>query len=195
MRANCLATAGATAALILGPVLALAGDDIHDDTVSSCTGINCSSLRLPGSVSASGVHVNMWTINALARTGECVRFDLISPPSPSPDLEMIVVAPNGSVFRNDDRSPTDRRPLVKIGPAPTPGWYRVVVTQFAGTPIDVFTVLLYGRCSPSNPNCNNPTAPLAGSVPGVLDADELAEAAKRKSITAVGRVVDENNDG
>src|SRR6187431_2086552 len=130
MRANWLATAGATPALMLGPVLALAGDDLRDDTVSSCTGINCSSVRLPGSVSASGVHTNPWTINALARTGECVRFDLISPPSPSPDMEIIVVAPNGTVFRNDDRSRTDRRPLVKIGPAPTPGWYRVVVTQF-----------------------------------------------------------------
>lgn len=179
MRANSLATAGATAALMVGPVLALAGDDLRDDTVSTCTGTNCSSLRLPGSVSASGVHVNMWTINALARTFECVRFDLISPPSPSPDLELIVVAPNGTVFRNDDRTPTDRRPLVKIGPAPTPGWYRVVVTQFAGAAIEVDTVLMYGRYSAGNPNCNNPTAPLTGSVPGVVDADELAEAAKK----------------
>jgi hypothetical protein len=182
MRANRLATAGATAALMVGPVLALAGDDIHDDTVSSCTGTNCSSVRLPGSVSASGVHANPWTINALARTGECVRFDLISPPSPSPDMEMIVVAPNGTVFRNDDRSPTDLRPLVKIGPAPTPGWYRVVVTQFAGAPIEAFTVMLYGRYSAGNPNCNTPTTPLAGSLPGVVDADELAEAAKSDSL-------------
>jgi hypothetical protein len=181
MRANWLATAGATAALMLGPVLALAGDDLRDDTVSSCTGINCSSVRLPGSVSASGVHTNPWTINALARTGECVRFDLISPPSPSPDMEIIVVAPNGTVFRNDDRSRTDRRPLVKIGPAPTPGWYRVVVTQFEGTPIEVDTVMMYGRYSAGNPNCNNPTAPLAAGVLGVVDADELAEAAKSDS--------------
>jgi hypothetical protein len=96
-------------------------------------------------------------------------------------MEIIVVAPNGTVFRNDDRSRTDRRPLVKIGPAPTPGWYRVVVTQFEGTPIEVDTVMMYGRYSAGNPNCNNPTAPLAAGVLGVVDADELAEAAKSDS--------------
>ena len=46
MRANSLATAGATAALMVGPVLALAGDDLRDDTVSTCTGTNCSSLKI-----------------------------------------------------------------------------------------------------------------------------------------------------
>jgi hypothetical protein len=181
MRANRLVTAGATAALMVGPVLALAGDDLRDDTVASCTGLNCSSLRLPGSISHVSVHANTWTINALARSFECVRFDLISPPSPSPDLEMIVVAPNGTVFRNDDRTPTDRRPLVKIESAPSPGWYRVVVTQFAGAAIEADTVMMYGRYPPGNPNCNNPTPPLAGSVPGLVDADELSEAAKRDS--------------
>ena len=180
MRANRLATAGATAALMVGPVLALAGDDLRDDTVSPCTGINCSSLRLPGSVSHVSVHANTWTINALARTAECLRFDLVSPPSPSPDMEIIVVAPNGAVFRNDDRSRTDRRPLVKIGAAPSPGWYRVVVTQFEGAAIEADIVMLYGRYLPGNPNCNNPTPPLAASVPGVPDADELAEAAKNQ---------------
>jgi hypothetical protein len=180
MRANSLASAGATAALMLGPDLALAGDDILDETVGSCTGNNCSSLRLPGATLALGnSFTNTWTINALARLGECVRFDLIQPPSPSPDMEIIVVAPNGQVFRNDDRSLTDRRPLVKIGMAPIDGWYRVVVTQFAGTPTETTTAMLYGRYTAGNPNCANPTVPMSAGVPGVVDADELADAAKK----------------
>ena len=180
MRANRLATAGATAALMVGPALALAGDDIFDDTVSSCTGTNCSSLRLPGQFAGLGTFTSNWSINALARTGECARFDLISPPG-TLDLEVIVVAPGGAVYRNDDRSPTDRRPLVKISPVPLDGWYRVIVTHFAGTNIGIANaVLLYGRYAAGNPNCNNPTFPLAASVPGLVDADELAEAAKRE---------------
>ena len=66
-----------------------------------------------------------------------------------------------------------------IESAPSLGWYRVVVTQFAGAAIEADTVMMYGRYPPGNSNCNNPTPPLAGSVPGLVDADELSEAEKK----------------
>ena len=90
------------------------GQNIFDDTVSTCTGTNCSSLRIPATIFAFGPSAGVYTIDAFASPGQCVRFDLISPPHPAPDMELVVVAPNGSVFRNDDRNGAfDRRPLVK----------------------------------------------------------------------------------
>jgi hypothetical protein len=161
MRTSKLATVGATVVLMLGPALASGQSSIFDDTVSTCTGANCSSLRIPGTVHAFGSSANAFTINAFASAGECVRFDLISPPHPAPDMELVVVAPNGTVFRNDDRNGAlDRRPLAKIGSAPNNGWYTVHIAQFAGVATETNFVLLYGRYAGGNPNCATPTPPL-----------------------------------
>jgi hypothetical protein len=113
----------------MGPAVA-SGQSIFDDTSGTCTGVNCSSLRIPATVFAFGPSAGTFTIDVFAAAGQCVRLDLISPPHPAPDLELVVVAPNGSVFRNDDRNGAlDRRPLVKIGAAPNNGWYTVHVAS------------------------------------------------------------------
>jgi hypothetical protein len=139
---------------------------IFDDSVSSCTFANCSSLRLPGTVLSFGPSANAWTENLFAAPGECVRFDVASQGA---DLEMTVTAPNGAVFRNDDRAgAADRRPLVKIGSAPNNGWYTVHIAQFAGVAVNTNFVLLYGRYTGGNPNCASPTIPFVRSTP---DAD------------------------
>jgi hypothetical protein len=128
-------------------------------------------MRIAGTVHAFGPSANSFVINAFANIGECVRFDLISPPHPAPDMEIVVVAPNGTVFRNDDRNGAlDRRPLVKIASAPNNGWYTVHVSQFNGAPTETNIVLLYGRYNAGNPNCATPTAPES--------ATEAEEAAK-----------------
>ena len=157
--------------VLVGPAIA-SGQNIFDDTVSACTGSNCSSLRIPATVFAFGPSAGQFVFSAFANLGECVRFDLISPPHPAPDMELVVVAPDGTVFRNDDRNGAlDRRPLVKIGAAPDNGWYVVRVAQFAGDATETNIVLLYGRYPAGNPNCATATQPTAAITAFGGDAD------------------------
>jgi hypothetical protein len=163
---------------MLGPALASGQSSIFDDTVSTCTTLNCSSLRIPGTVHAFGPSADAFTINAFAGAGQCVRFDLISPPHPAPDMELVVVAPDGTVFRNDDRNGAlDRRPVVKIASAPNNGWYTVHIAQFAGAATETNFVLLYGRYPAGNPNCTTPTPPLLRD-PLAPDVDGQADGGK-----------------
>jgi hypothetical protein len=151
-----------TVAALWTPSLA-SGQSIFDDSVSTCTGANCSSLRIPATIFAFGPSAGVFTIDVFATPGQCVRLDLTSPASP--DMEMVVVAPNGTVFRNDDRNGSlDRRPLVKIGSAPINGWYTVHISQFAGVATETNMVLLYGRYNGGNPNCAAPTPATVGGA-------------------------------
>lgn len=142
-------------ALLLTPGLSAAQSNIFDDTVSTCTGINCSSLRIPGTVLSFGPSAGNFDINVFAGANECVRLDVISQGT---DLEMVVVAPNGTLFRNDDRSGGDLRPLIKMTPTSNNGWYTVHLAHFNGSAVNANFVLLYGRYNRGNPNCASPTA-------------------------------------
>ncbi len=141
--------------LLLTPGLSAAQTNIFDDSVSTCTTINCSSLRIPGTVLSFGRSAGNFDINVFAAAGECVRLDVISQRT---DLEMVVVAPNGTVFRNDDRTTSDLRPLIKMTPTSDNGWYTVHLAQFSGRAVDANFVLLYGRYNAGNPNCASATA-------------------------------------
>jgi hypothetical protein len=164
--------------VLVGPTVA-SGQNIFDDTSSTCITANCSSLRIPGTVFAFGPSAGQFVISVFATPGQCVRLDLISPPHPAPDMELVVIAPNGTVYRNDDRNGAlDRRPLVKIGSAPNNGWYTVRVGQFAGVATETNVVLMYGRYNAGNPNCATPTGPLSTVNAfgfGVEAAEEDAE--------------------
>jgi hypothetical protein len=101
-------------------------------------------------------------------------------------MELVVIAPNGTVYRNDDRNGAlDRRPLVKIGSAPNNGWYTVRVGQFAGVATETNVVLLYGRYNAGNPNCASPTPALSviNAFGQALSADE--EDAEKDAATPV----------
>jgi hypothetical protein len=144
----------ALATLLVVPVLSSAQTNIFDDTPSSCTGIDCSALRIPGTLLSFSPTAGNWDINVFSFGGECIRLDVISQ---NTDLEMVVVAPNGTVYRVDDRSIFDLRPLVKIDPSPNNGWYTVHLARFDGTAVNANFVLLYGRYNSTNVNCSSPT--------------------------------------
>ena len=76
------------------------------------------------------------------------------------DFELVAVAPNGQVFRNDDRVAGDRRPLVKVA-GTLPGWYTVQVSEFAGHAVDADFTLAFGRYNNGNANCAPATTPSA----------------------------------
>jgi hypothetical protein len=130
---------------------AMAGSLISDP-LSSCQTDNCESTRILGSIIKSGESAIPFVIQALGRRGDCVRFD-VSPTVPSIDMELVVIAPNGAVFSNDNRNGSDNRPLVRFS-APVPGWYTVHVNESSGANIDANFVLLYGRYTAGNANCS-----------------------------------------
>jgi hypothetical protein len=145
----------------------MAGSLIWDETVSSCTGINCSSLRLPGTVSVSTPSPEPWVLSLFAAAGECLRLDVVTQDN---DLEMVVAAPDGTVFVNDDRTGIDRRPLVAVPSAPVRGWYTVQIARFDGDDVVANFALAYGRYSARNANCSPPTPPLMparGATPNI----------------------------
>ena len=80
------------------------------------------------------------------------------------DLETVVRAPNGTVYRNDDGgiAPCPLCPVVKVNSTPNNGWYSVTIGHFAGSPVTGNFTLSYGRYNVGNPNCAASTTPLAG---------------------------------
>src|SRR5688572_14780610 len=119
-----------------------AGSRIFDDTVSTCTGINCSSLRIPGSVVSFGPTAGQFEIMLFSAGGQCLRAEVISEGA---DLELVVRAPNGTVWRNDDRggSVCPLCPRVVINGTPNNGWYSATLAGFSGAPVSSNFVLLY----------------------------------------------------
>ena len=83
------------------------------------------------------------------------------------DLETVVRAPNGQVFRNDDGfvAPCALCPVVKIANTPNNGWYTVSLSQFAGAAASANFTLAYSLYNLGNPNCGLPTAPVNALEP------------------------------
>lgn len=159
----------AVAALVLGlsaqttPVLA--GSLIADTNISNCPTINCLSTSFVGVVISSTVlGTEPFLAQIYAGSGECIRVDLTGPNgSGNSDFEMVLTAPNGTVWRNDNR-PGATNPLIKVDSAPNNGWYTLQVSQSAGalSPAGSHQTIFgaYGRYNASNINCDSPTPAL-----------------------------------
>jgi hypothetical protein len=139
----------------------LAGPQIFDYGPDSCTGTNCNSVAFNGTYHFGPFdNANPFILQVFSAVfsagGECVRLDVTAAGT---DLEMVLVSPNGTVWRNDDR-PGSLNPLIKaITSSGTRGWYTLQVSRYNGEgPYADFT-LQYGRYTSSNPNCSSPTAP------------------------------------
>jgi len=128
---------------------------IFDNTVSSCTAADCSSLTIPGTINGNGTSsAGPWTAELFASTNECIRLFVVSQ---NVDTEIVAVRPDGFIYRNDDGGGSNR-PLVKIN-GTVRGWHTVQVSHFAGSAVESDFVLLYGRYNLNNPNCSSPTPP------------------------------------
>lgn len=101
-----------------------------------------------------------WTVSVYSTQGQCLRLFVSSTAF---DSELVVIAPNGAVYRDDD-SGGSNRPLVKIASAPNTGWYTVQVGHHSGTPTVANFTLLYGRYNAGNPNCWGETVPLSSAA-------------------------------
>jgi hypothetical protein len=94
-----------------------------------------------------------WTAEVRASAGRCLRLEVSQQVD---DLEIVAVAPNGSIYRNDDS--IGLRPVVKINPTQN-GFYTVQIAQYAGTVTESAFTLSYGIYNLNNPNCSSATTP------------------------------------
>ena len=138
--------------------------DIRDPDVDGSNVINASSVRVDGTVFHDGSSANVWTVNAFGGAGECLRFDITSA-DPSFRLRLVVISPDGTVYDNGRPATSDLRPQVKIGTAPTNGWYTVHVADFDGRIIEGNFSLVYGRYPAGNVNCTEGSGPTTPAIP------------------------------
>lgn len=117
--------------------------NLFDPSVSTTILADGSSVRLDGTLNDTNGNAQPWTAELYAQPGECVRFFVTST---NFDSELTVIAPNGTVYRDDDDGGL-QRPLVKIASAPSQGWYTVQVAHFAGAAMNSNFTLMYGRYS------------------------------------------------
>lgn len=147
---------------LMGVTQAYAGGEIFDPSVSSCSFADCSSVRIDATILTSPGNATRWVAEVYSTAGQCLRVFVSSQYA---DLETVVVAPNGTVFRNDDGGGA-LRPLVKVNSAPNTGWYTVSIGRFAGQVDTGNLTVLYGRYLLNNINCSVPTPPILSSNAG-----------------------------
>lgn len=140
---------------------------------NTCEETNCNARSVGGAVLAFGSSAYAWVGEFVAGRAQCVRFDVTEQAT---DLEMIVIAPNGTIFQNDDKGtgPCPLCPLVKINPAPIGGWYTVRLGRSTGVAIDASFTMRVNQYNAGNANCAEPTLPAAPEV----EAAKARKAAK-----------------
>ena len=150
-------TAGLAWAMAPAPASALDGQLL---TLNTCTTLNCKAVEVTGRVNGFGGKSNPWVGSfAASPLAKCLRLHIVGE---SADLEMSVVAPDGSIFTNDDPGGTcPNCPRVVINPISVQGYYTVVINFFSGQPVEAGFRLLVGQYKQAtNPNCAGPTPPL-----------------------------------
>lgn len=134
-------------------------------TGSTSTVINGSARTIQGTVGSFLGNNDPWTAELFAPAGRCLR---IAVTAEGTDLETVVRAPNGQVFRNDDGGGSCALcPVVKIANTPNRGWYAVSITHFAGTAVAADFTLQYQHYPVGSPNCAGATLPFSASDEGV----------------------------
>src|SRR4051812_41902905 len=121
---------------------------------TSATQIFTSNATVGGTVNGFNSSAGPWTAEIFAVANECLRLDVLTEVN---DLEIVAVAPNGTAFRNDDRSSTDHRPLVNVNPTPNSGWYTVSISEFSGAAVQGNFTLNVSRPGLNNTNCQPAT--------------------------------------
>jgi hypothetical protein len=145
----------AAAAFVVAAPQPSPATELQDPTFASCTGINCSSVQLGGVINAYLRTPKAWTAEIRATAGRCLRLEVTQQ---ADDLEIVVVAPDGRIYRNDDA--IGLRPVVKINPTST-GFHTVQIAEYAGTVAESVFQLAFGVYNLNNPNCASPTPPEA----------------------------------
>ncbi|MBC8121311.1 MAG: hypothetical protein H7Y22_05665 [Gemmatimonadaceae bacterium] len=148
---------------------AWAGSHQIDPVRDTCTQLNCGSVAILGTYSRNDIDTSStnnfradpFVTQLYGDTGECLRLDTISQTA---DMEIVLVSPDGTIWRNNDRS-NSTLPLV-VANTTTKGWYTLQVHHYTGgdTGDDNF-VVNYGRYNTGNSgNCSSTTSPNSASL-------------------------------
>jgi len=141
------------------PVTGHAGSLLYDPP-NTCTTINCSSQILNGTYHSDALgDRDPFILQIYSLGDECVRLDVTAQTS---DLEMVLISPTGRIWRNDDRSLSAFRPLIKAI-TDINGWYTLQVSHSVGADVIADFTLRYGRYNSGNPNCSSVTFPVVTS--------------------------------
>lgn len=127
---------------------------------ATCTTLNCGARLIQGTVTQLSGNAQPWVAEVFAPAGRCLRVAVTAQEA---DLETVVRAPDGALFRNDDGfvSPCGNCPVVKIASTPNNGWYTVSVSHFFGSPVNANFSMRFNNYPVGNINCANPTIPVA----------------------------------
>src|SRR5262245_21597368 len=86
--------------LAIGPALTLWATPIFDPLMQNCNVPNCGSVRIDGIVSVDlGSNPIPWNMELFAFAGACLRVHVVAQ---TEDWEAVLVAPDGTVWRDDD---------------------------------------------------------------------------------------------
>lgn len=135
---------------------------IYDRGVDSCNVLNCGAVFISGQSQRNNFGDSIpFTAEIYADANECLRLEVnylvTKVPAPAADMQIVLVSPTGSIWRNDDSNYT--RPIVTAR-TDVKGHYTVHVNQSKGLPpmnsVQTFG-LSYGRYIIGTPvNCPNP---------------------------------------
>ncbi|WP_009631403.1 hypothetical protein [Synechocystis sp. PCC 7509] len=154
--------------LVVAPVLGLsllaqeawAGSLIYDPGADTCTGLNCNASVIFGTYQRDQANnAEPFTVQVFSSGNECVRIHGLAQ---AVDLEAVLVAPNGQVWRNDDGGGS-LRPLIKAITPSVRGWYTLQISGYSGLQARSDFQLAYGRYNSANPNCSGATVPSFGA--------------------------------
>jgi len=149
---------------------------IFDPTVRGCNTRNCSAVVLGGTVNGFLNAPMPWTIQVYAGARECLRLEVTSQET---DMEMRVVAPDGSkTWLSDDSGelPCPLCPVLAIPTRQQSGWYTVHIGEYAGASVQANFTIAYGRYARTSPNCTASASPAGAAPASTIDKDSHSPA-------------------
>ena len=143
-----------TLGLLISPNSAWAGANIYA-LYSTCTSLDCGGLTLNGTMGADADGPDPVVMQLWSAGNECLR---VTVSTQGGDMEGVLVAPNGTAWRDDDGNGSLRPRLAVV--TPVAGWYTLQMSRYDGTATPTDFTFKYGRYASSNVNCSSPTATL-----------------------------------
>lgn len=126
-----------------------------------------TSATISGTTFGFGPSSMPWTAEVYSGAGVCLR---IAVTAQATDLETVVVAPNGTVYRDDDGGP-GLFPLVAINGTPNNGWYSVRINNFAGSAVSANFTATLQRLPLNGAGCLPATTPQLAAAPAAAKAN------------------------
>jgi hypothetical protein len=154
-RFSALAASGAVVAALAGsPNSAGAEPSVISMPITTCTATLCGTNKFNARISQSFTNSNPFVAQFSVNPERCAVFEVIAT-NQANDLEMALVAPNGTTFTDDDGG-AGLNPRVVIA-NPFRGIYTMVLNHFTGLGIDDIAVIKFAQYNLGNPNCAGAT--------------------------------------